>query len=207
MLDLIIRGGPMMVPLLACSLLALAVILDRLWFFFQLKPLPEESLRRILSWVEKGEVSLALQECEQSPSPQSAVLKAGLLELPSGLLPLERRMEEEALHWVWIMEHRLSWLDTIITAAPLLGLLGTVTGMIKAFRVLGTGGAEHPTVITGGVAEALVATAFGLAVAIVSLIAYNGFSEKVKAHLQRIEESALALRRVVAQRGNHLELS
>lgn len=108
-------------------------------------------------------------------------------------------MEEQGTREVSALSLRLGWLDTIITIAPLLGLLGTVTGMISAFGVIATTeGISTPTAITGGVAEALIATATGLAIAIFTLIGYNNLQERIKEIVARMETHATAMMNVLA---------
>ena len=107
-------------------------------------------------------------------------------------------MEEQGTREISALTHWLGYLDTIVTIAPLLGLLGTVTGMISAFHVIAVKeGMSTPTAITGGVAEALVATATGLAVAIVTLVGYNHLQERIKSIVAEIETSGTAMTNVL----------
>lgn len=109
-------------------------------------------------------------------------------------------MEEQGTREISALTARLSWLDTIITIAPLLGLLGTVTGMISAFHVIATKeGISTPTAITGGVAEALIATATGLAIAIVTLVGHNAVQEKIKGIVSEIEARGNAMLNTIAE--------
>jgi len=149
-----------------------------------------EELRRLLG---DGKVHEALTLCEGSKGPVASLLAMGIRNQDLDADGIERAMEELALQETPVLYKRLGILDTIITIAPLLGLLGTVTGMIKAFNVVGSVGLNQPMGITGGVAEALIATATGLAVAIVTLIGYNYLSEKVKEIISEMETRATQL--------------
>jgi len=182
------RGGPVMVPLLACSLISLCVIIERLVVFQRAlgdtASLMEGIRRRYLH----GDAASALALCERSPGPVAAVLASGLREANvGGEGRVAQAMEEQAMAELPDLNRRLAVLDTIVTIAPLLGLLGTVWGMINSFHVLARTGVSRPTGITAGIAEALIATATGLVIAIVSLIAYNYFTDRVKQVTSEIE--------------------
>jgi biopolymer transport protein ExbB len=129
----------------------------------------------------------ALEICQGRPGRAAALIASGLRAHTINRASVERNMEEYALKQTPIMMERLSILDTIITIAPLLGLLGTVTGMIKAFNVVGSAGMHQPLGVTGGVAEALIATSAGLAIAILTLPMYNFLTERVKEDVAEME--------------------
>lgn len=184
------RGGPVMIPLAACSVLALAVVIDRAWAWWRLGRSrdPELVLARAArgEWVEAGKLG------EVSRSPVARVLAAGILHRnPAPTLA----MEAAARHEIARLKRFLPVLDTIVTLSPLLGLLGTVTGMIAAFGIMGQSGMNSPHAITGGVAEALIATAVGLGIAIAALVPLNFFNSRVDAMHDTIERY-----------GSHLEL-
>lgn len=184
----LIKGGLVMIPLLAASVLALAVVLERtlVWRRFR----KAESGERILALVSDGQLAQAMQAARTSQHPVARVLLAGLEhQYPAPGMAMEAATQEE-LHR---LKRYLPLLDTIVTLAPLLGLLGTITGMISAFGIVSESGLGQPTAITGGVAEALIATATGLCIAIVALLPYNYFRGKVATLTDHIEERATRL--------------
>jgi biopolymer transport protein ExbB len=203
--QLVMKGGWMMVPLLVCSVLAVAVMVER-WRALSAAGAGVEGLMgAVRERLMDGRVEEALRLCESAPGPVARVLAGGLRMFQQTrhrerLCPqVESVMQELAMAETPRLSRRLGVLDTIITIAPLLGLLGTVTGMMGSFRVLSSSeGLSQPNAITGGVAEALIATATGLAIAIVSLIAYNALSERVKEITGEIELRATQLTNILS---------
>jgi len=195
----LVKGGPVMVPLVACSVISLAVMIER---YVRLKAATadaSELARGTQDFLYRGECQLAAAECKASNTPVGAVLAAGIEIHHLGVGQAQRAMEEQGLRQTAKLQVRLSVLDTIVTIAPLLGLLGTVTGMIRSFHVISSRqGIGTPTAITGGVAEALIATATGLAIAIVTLVAYNYMNERVKRAIEAMEIHATQLLNVLS---------
>lgn len=197
--EFLCKGGPVMAPLLLCSVLSIAVIIERFIRLNQAAGDSSELMSRIESLLALGKSTDAIRLCETEGTPLACML-AGALKCPSASLA-ERCMEEYALKTMPDLYKRLGILDTIITIAPLLGLLGTVTGMIRAFHIVSTKtGLGTPTAITGGVAEALIATATGLAIAIFTLVGYNFLTEKAKAILSEMETYGTRLVNILAFR-------
>ncbi|MGQ9698890.1 MAG: MotA/TolQ/ExbB proton channel family protein [Armatimonadota bacterium] len=192
-LDILYRGGPVMVPLVLCSVVSVAVMLERFVVLRRAGGNTERLMDEMKERLSEKDFRGAISLCERTGGPIAAVLATGLRHRDLPERELERRMEETALSEIPELQRRLSWLDTIITVAPLLGLLGTVTGMISAFQVIGRSGASQPTAITGGVAEALIATATGLTIAIVTLVGYNYLGDRVKAITAEMELRATQL--------------
>ena len=191
LVSILAKGGLVMVPLLVCSVLGLAVVLERAWFWTRRR---HRDLDGILSSAGQGEWEEAVRAAEATRAPVARVLAAGLRHRnPSPLLAMEVAAHEERA----LMGHHLGILDTIVTLSPLLGLLGTVTGMIQAFGVLAQSGINQPTAIGGGVAEALVATAAGLTVAI--LVPYNYFLRRVERATEEMERWGSRLELVLAE--------
>ncbi|HEX9920956.1 MAG TPA: MotA/TolQ/ExbB proton channel family protein, partial [Candidatus Methylomirabilis sp.] len=187
-IKLLVKGGVMMIPLLICSVVSLTVIIERFLFWHRIrsKDLPE----RVLQLVELGQFEEALNLASQERNPILQVLAAGIEHRnPS---PTEA-MEASALAEVPLMKQYLPALDTIVTLAPLLGLLGNITGMISSFGIMSLAGIGQPHAITGGIAEALIATATGLTVAICTLIPYNFFLSKSERRVEEIERYASRL--------------
>jgi biopolymer transport protein ExbB len=188
------KGGPVMVPLLACSVLALSVVLERAWFWWRLAR--EADPERVLQLAGAGKWEDAARAGEASRSPGARVLAAGIRDRKAApALAMEAAIQTE----VERMKRGLVVLDTIITLAPLLGLLGTVTGMIGSFGVMAESGINQPHAITGGVAEALIATAAGLLVAIASLVPYNAFTARVESATARMERDGTRLELLLAR--------
>jgi biopolymer transport protein ExbB len=192
--DVIAKGGLVMIPLGLCSVLALAVALERACRWLRLGGISEAD--RVLALAGRGDWDEATRAGEQSTSPVARVLAAGLRHPnPAPGLAMEAAAQDELAR----LRSYLPLLDTVITLAPLLGLLGTVTGMIGAFGIMSQAGLNQPTAITGGVGEALVATAGGLAVAIGALVPYNFFQRRSEAMAEIIERYGSKLELLLAE--------
>ncbi|HEY3412617.1 MAG TPA: MotA/TolQ/ExbB proton channel family protein [Armatimonadota bacterium] len=193
------KGGPyIMVPLLICSVIAVAVIIERTIALFRASSDTGRLMEDVKDAVMSGNVKAAVELAENTQGPAAAVIANGLRNYKLDQSEIERTMEELALAEVPELSKRLAWLDTIVTLAPLLGLLGTVTGMIRAFHFVGGAGAKNITAVTGGVAEALYATATGLTVAVVSLVFYNLLTDKVREIVGTMELRATQLLNVIS---------
>jgi biopolymer transport protein ExbB len=190
MWHVLVKGGWMMLPLALCSIVAVTIIIDRLFFFKGLRA--GNRAEEVIGLVRKGSLDEALRIAggqEGEHVPVMKVLSAGLAHAfdPTGA------MESAATAEVSAMKRGLVALDTIITLSPLLGLLGTIIGMISAFNIMATAGLGQPHAVTGGVAEALVCTAAGISVAVVSLVPYNYFLSRVEGETDVIENYATRL--------------
>ena len=184
----LIKGGPVMVPLLACSIIALTVVIERFLFWRRISV--RDTAEEMFALVEKGEITRAVEVGRATESPLTRVLLSGLAHRnPSASKALEVAAQKE----IPVLKKRLTILDTIITLAPLLGLLGTVTGMIGSFGIMSQSGIGQPHAVTGGVAEALIATATGLLIAILTLVPYNYFTSRVEQEMEEIEYYASRL--------------
>ena len=184
----LLRGGPVMWPLFLCGIVSVAVMIERFLAIGAAVRDNEALMKRIATLLKSGQAAAALEFCEQSPGRIAKVVAGGLRAGHLDHVWIERSMEETALKELPPLYDRLGVLDTIVTLAPLLGLLGTVTGMIHAFHVVGSvAGLNNPNAITGGVAEALVATSVGLTIAILTLPAYNFLTERVKDNVGEME--------------------
>jgi len=188
LIQMLAKGGPVMIPLVLCSVVALAVVIERLGFWWRHGDVgPAE---RALELAERGKLDEALEIARRSGTATARVIAAGLAERQA---PPAAAMEAAAQTEMGRLRSNLPVLDTIITLSPLLGLLGTVTGMIAAFGILSTSGMNQPNAITGGVAEALIATAAGLAIAIATLVPYNYFLSRAEQALDAMERLASRL--------------
>jgi biopolymer transport protein ExbB len=191
----IVKGGLIMIPLLASSLIAVTVIIERWYFWRSLRP--HEVDRTILALVAEADFKRALEVAGTSRHPVARVLHAGI---QSRHVSPGTAMQAAAQAELRQLRRYLPVLDTIITLAPLLGLLGTITGMISAFGIVSAAGLGQPHAITGGIAEALIATATGLLVAIVTLIPYNYFRARVDEMADVMEERATRLELLLGKR-------
>jgi biopolymer transport protein ExbB len=188
-----------MIPLLACSLISLALTIERVIFWSKLKS--TVVLQRMLSLAENGEFEQALQLGKSSNQPIARILAAGLAHRnPAPAKAMEAAAQAE----IPLLKSRLGILDTIVTLAPLLGLLGTVVGMIGSFEVMSEAGMGQPHAVTGGVAEALIATATGLLIAILTLVAYNYFTARAEREMDQMEHFSSSLELLLHERmGKH----
>ncbi len=209
MLERLIMGGYMMIPLGICSVLMVAVLIERSLAFYRNGRIDIRSLRaKIRSLVAEDRVDEAISLCASTPSPVAAVLLVGLqtykrsqamnVSREMQRLMMEKAMDDytpQALHAV---ELRLNWLATISNVAPLFGMTGTVTGMIRSFGSLSGAGSLDAGAVGAGISEALVATASGLILALGSLIPFNSFMNRVAKINLAIGEAATDLVQTVA---------
>lgn len=185
MYALFVKGGPIMWPLLVTSLVALSVVIERSVFLWRQRRMAQPKLvAAILDAVEKGRLNEAMSLGEHAEDPVANTLVHGLAGRDKSLT---NALVVGACEELKPFSRGIAALDTIVTLAPFLGLLGTVTGMIRAFGLLGEQELGAPIAITGGIAEALIATAFGLAIAILSLIPLNVLRHTYERTKQRIE--------------------
>lgn len=212
MFNTLLAGGPMMIPLIICSILAVAVIIDRMLAFRENKKIDTRALRaQVLGLLEEGRVEEAAQRCASTPGPVSAVLLVGLQSYakhinltnrPESITAvMEKAMDDFAQHAISAVEKRLSVLSTIGNAAPLLGMTGTVTGMIASFASFAdAGGLDGGGKVAAGISEALTTTAAGLIIALIAVIPYNWFASMSDEIDLEIEEATTELIDFVATR-------
>jgi biopolymer transport protein ExbB len=193
--EFLFKGGPVMVPILICALIAVAVVGERsYWWIRESRRRDPKKLEEILAAIESGNVPAAIQLANGSPDPVIRMIYRGLNHAHAsmqGALQLAAGIElERAGRFLTVM-------DTLVTLAPLLGLLGTVTGLMRAF--LSVGSAELSVVaVTGGIGEALIATACGLGIAIISLIPFNYFNGRLTRLQFELETAATNVELMVA---------
>ncbi len=186
MFSILVKGGIVMVPIVTASIISMALVIERSFFWLRQRRRKRQKslLDEAISMAEAGDFNGALKALAGSDTPVTRVLRAGILQRD---LDPAAAMEAGSISEVKSMQRHLSVLDTIITLAPLLGLLGTVAGMIQSFGILSETGIGNPLAVTGGIAEALIATAAGLTVAITTLIPYNYFLSMAERTLEDIE--------------------
>lgn len=198
-IEYLLNGGPIMYPLFVCAILSVAVMIERFIVIQRAGQDNEELVEQVRGQLKGGNINAALKLCEDAPGPVGQLIANGIRNRDLDSDGIERAMEELALRETPVLYKRLGVLDTIITIAPLLGLLGTVTGMIRSFHIVGgAGGLNNTAGISGGVAEALIATATGLAIAIVTLIGYNYLTEQVKQVIAEMEIRATQIMNILA---------
>lgn len=191
MMDIFLKGGPIMYPLLLCSIISLAVIIERAIFWYSKEKARNQQLvEQVLELAREGKWEVIRENVAGSKDYVIRVLVSGILHRE---FSMEKAMEAEAEDEMKEMKRYLILLDTIITASPLLGIFGTVLGIISSFEMLGTAGIEHPQAVTGGIAQALITTAAGLGIAILSVFPYNYFNSRVQNAKLTIEKYATSL--------------
>ena len=205
--ETISKGGLMMYPLLISAFIALTVIIERAWVLRRLRQTSPNFVTDVFRHILSDQLDQASDFCREVKTPVSSVLFAGIEHFKNPLEEMELSMKNQAEAWIPSLERRIEILDTVITAAPLMGLLGTITGMMGSFQVLSEKGVNDPNAITGGVAEALIATATGLIIALFCLVAYNYLTTKVKVFIYELESvaSKLVEARFSVERNNSLK--
>ncbi len=191
MLQFILSGGPVMYPLLACSIVVLTVVLERLMFWNRIDRNRNPRLvDDVLDLSRVGDWESVREKTTQSRDYIVKILINGILHRR---FSMTKAMESAAAEEIRRMRRFMTILDTMITVAPLLGIFGTVLGIIHSFDVLGTTGIEHPEAVTAGIAQALITTATGLGIAIFTVFPYNYFNSRVDGAALSIEKYATSL--------------
>jgi len=191
MLDIVQAGGWLMLPIIACSIIAAAIILERFWSLQPKRVLPINLAEQVKDWVKNDQLSPAhLQRLHQS-SPLGQMLAAGLANRRAQRDVIKESIEDAGRHAVHELERYLTALGTIAAISPLLGLLGTVIGMIKVFAAITANGVGNPGILAGGISEALITTAAGLSVAIPALIAYRYLRGRVDSLVVQMEKETI----------------
>jgi len=194
MVEMIVKGGIMMIPLILCSVISVAVITERAIFWLRQRKgiMPAQ----LIQMAQDGKFDEILKQGEANNSYIGRVILSGIWHHNASPT---LAMETSAIQEIANMKRYLPAMDTIITLAPLLGLLGTIVGMIRSFDIMSIAGIGQPHAVTGGVAEALIATAFGLTVAIVTLVPYNYFLSKVEKAAEEMEQYATRLELILVK--------
>ncbi len=187
MIQLFIKGGPVMWPLLLVSVITLTVVLERLWFIWREAQLRNSNdLEAFMANLEKGNEGEARSLGSKSTD---FVVRVLAYALEHRKVSLSNAYLQAANRELGRFNRGLSTLDTVITLAPLLGLLGTVTGLIRSFGLLGDQELQAPTALTGGIAQALIATAFGLVIAVTALVPYNYLNSRLEQARRELEDT------------------
>ncbi len=179
MFELVKSGGWLMLPIILCSIISISIIAERFWSLRRERVLPKHLVANIWKSIKQGTMTRADIEVLSKQSALGSILSAGLLNRNESRERIKEGIEERGREVVHDMERFLNTLGTIASISPLLGLLGTVIGMISVFAAITQHGVGDPTVLAGGISQAMITTAAGLSVAIVSLIFYRYFRRKV----------------------------
>jgi biopolymer transport protein ExbB len=202
-MDLIAKGGFFIYPIIFCSIVALAVFLERLWVLQRKHVIPAELIRKVEDLLKKQKLSDAIFLCQADPSSIARVFFAGLKNAGRGMWLVKESIEERGGREAAILEKRVGILSTIASLTPLLGLLGTVSGMIKTFNVISVQGVGNPAPLAGGIAEALITTAAGLSVAIPTLVCYRIVKDKAESLIFEMEENSIKIIEIMENASSH----
>ncbi len=203
MLELVKAGGWLMWPIIACSIIAMAIVIERLWVYRPRKVLPANLVAQIWQLHQNKQLTAAHVATVRNGSLLGRMLAAGLVNRNHPREVMKEVIEEEGRQVVHELERYLNTLGTIANISPLLGLLGTVIGMIKVFTAITSTGVGNPAVLAGGISEALITTAAGLSVAIPAVIFHRYLSGRVDRIVMRMEEQALKLVEVMQGEREH----
>jgi biopolymer transport protein ExbB len=191
--ELVKAGGWLMLPIIACSIAAMTIVAERLWAYRRKRVIPGNLVAQVWKLYKNDQLTAAHVTTVRDSSPLGRILAAGLVNHKHSREVMKEAIEEEGRQVVHELERYLNTLGTIAAISPLLGLLGTVIGMIKVFTAITAAGVGNPTVLAGGISEALITTAAGLSVAIPSLIFHRYLSGRVDQLVVGMEEQAIKL--------------
>jgi len=192
-LELVKAGGWLMLPIIACSVIALAIIAERLWSLQMRRVIPKHLVAQVWRWEKINELNDENMRELQASSPLGSILAAGIVNRQQDRAVMKESIEDTGRHVVHELERYLNTLGTIAAITPLLGLLGTVIGMIKVFATITTQGVGNPGALAGGISEALLTTAAGLSVAIPTLMFFRYFRGRVRMLVLRMEQEAMLM--------------
>lgn len=193
MFELIQAGGWLMLPLILSSIFAVAIIGERFWSLQEKRITPKHLVGQVWQWYKNDSLDESHLDALSTSSPLGQVLAAGLVNRNHPRAIMKESVEESGRQVIVSLEKYLTTLGTIAQITPLLGLLGTVIGMIKVFSAITTQGVGNPGVLAGGISEALITTATGLCIAIPSLYFYRHFRARVNILVLKMEEESLKI--------------
>ncbi len=204
MWDFMVKGGPIMWPILVCSVLAFGILIERLISLRQEQIDTRSFMEQISKSIKRNKIKEALDLCDKTQGPIANILKAGILKHDRARNEVREAIEDAAIHEVPRLEKNLPVLATLSHIAPLLGLLGTVTGMVNAFQVIENKASAmnpvNPGDLAGGIWEALLTMVFGLCVAIPAYVAYNYLVSRVDGFVLDMERSATDLLNILGEK-------
>jgi biopolymer transport protein ExbB len=191
MYEYILKGGILMFPIIACSVIALAVVLERVWALRGRRVMPREIIQRAEELVKRDHVEEAIALCRRRSSPLGRLIITVLKNVGQEREVLKEAVQEVGRREAALLERYVGILGTVANVTPLLGLLGTVSGMIKAFTVISVQGVGNPASLAGGISEALITTAAGLTAAIPSFLAYRYFLSRTDRTVLELEQISI----------------
>lgn len=193
MFEIVQAGGWLMIPIILCSVISAAICVERFWTLRRQQIAPRNLLPQVWNWIKNNELDAKLMRELKNGSPLGQILAAGITNHRRGRDIMKESIEEVACHVVHELERYLNTLGTVAAITPLLGLLGTVIGMIRVFTSIKLEGTGNAAVLAGGISEALITTAAGLTVAIPSLFFYRFFQRRIDELVVSMEQEALKL--------------
>jgi biopolymer transport protein ExbB len=201
MWELFLKGGPVMWPLALMSVLTVAVIIEKLYSLRTSKVIHGEIVSCIESIRTPADIPLAMKICERFDTPFANIVRSGLAEANKPIFIVRQAMEDTGRREVKRLERYMVVLETAAASGPLMGLLGTVIGMIQVFSVISVSGVGQAGMLSGGIAQALIATVSGLVIAVPALIVFNFLDARIENQVLRIDEySHMLLKRLSAMR-------
>jgi len=204
------KGGPIMWPILLCSVIAFAIVIERLIRLRREQIDTKSFMEQIAKSLKRNRVMEALELCDRTPGPIANILKAGILKHDRPRQEIKESIEDASIHEVPRLERNLPVLATVAHVSPLLGLLGTVTGMVAAFQVIQSKATSvnpvNPGDLAGGIWQALLTTVFGLCVAIPTFVAYNYLVSRVDGFVLDMERSATDLLNILGEKREEHEV-
>jgi biopolymer transport protein ExbB len=191
--EIIVSGGWLMLPIILCSIITIAITIERFWSLNPSKIAPRNQLGQVWNWIQTNQMdSEKLKELRRS-SPLGRILAAGLSNSRHGREVMKDSIQEAASQVIHEMERFLNTLGTIASVSPLLGLLGTVFGMIEVFNQIVLQGSGNPGALAGGISVALITTAAGLCVAIPAMLSHRFFLRRLDTLVVTMEQEAIKL--------------
>lgn len=204
MIEIIQKGGPVMYPIILCSILALAIVIERVYHLYKAKIDTKDFMNNVEITIKRNRIAEAIKICDKTPGPIAHIVKAGIMKHDRSRQEIRESIEDAGHQEVPRLERHLSLLATIAHISPLLGLLGTVTGMVRAFQIIQEKSASFnpvsPGDLAGGIWEALLTTVAGLIVAIPTVVLYNYLVNRVDEFVLEMERSATEVINILSQR-------
>jgi len=202
MWTIIVKGGPIMGLIILCSVLGLGVFIERMWHLYRARIDTDAFVDEIAALIKRNRIMEAIDKCNTTPGPIAKILKTGLLKHDRTREEIRENIQDAGVFEVPRLEKNMNILATVAHVSPLLGLLGTVVGMVKAFQAIESQAANMAPItmgdLAGGIWEALITTVAGLAVAIPAYVAYNYLVNKVDDIVLDMERSATELVNVLS---------
>ncbi len=199
-MDLFNDGGWAMYPLLVLLIIGFAVAMERLYNLWRAKINAEEFFQHLEEAIKNGGPDKAAQLCSETPGPVASVIHSGLLRLERGIDHVEKAIDNAGAVEMAFLERGMVWLSTVANLAPMIGFLGTVSGMINAFQAIKEAGDVEPSMVAGGISEALITTAAGLVVGIIIQFCYNFFANWIDKIIADMTEQTAAFIDLLAER-------